>query len=415
MKQFGLLFGLYLRPLRTMARILDEGSPIFGALAVLAISALFEVAPFAAALTGAATEAPRPVTAAASGADDGQGDEVEFEEESGPANPFAVIGNVVSTGPLGTLVGLTVLYAPAALFAATLLASIGGFGVAFRRDFGGLVTTIYFIWSAAHLPFVAIAAATHQAFLARMVAAGAFALFLAPGIQLAVGAPLGASFGAAFAGFLGLLFTPFLHILASPFLLFYGWAFLSGNLADVEWGLKARRNLRRYLEAATLNPRDAEAHIQLGLIHLRRQQWPEARARFERAVEIEPTDPDARFQLGRLDRLDGRHAEAEKHFLAVMARDPRFSRHEVWREFGANYLAAKLYEDARKALEHFASQRSHDPEGLVYLGEALRALGRNDEAKARFREAVEAAETMPHYRRHEVSEWKKRAARQITG
>ena len=135
--------------------------------------------------------------------------------------------------------------------------------------------------------------------------------------------------------------------------------------------------------------------------------------RFERAVEIEPQDPDARFQLGRLDRREGRYAEAEKNLLAVIARDPRFSHHEIWREFGANYLDAKLYEDARLALERFAAQRAHDPEGLFYLGETLLALQRVDEAKARFKEAIEAADTMPPYRQHEVKEWRKRAARRL--
>ena len=78
-------------------------------------------------------------------------------------------------------------------------------------------------------------------------------------------------------------------------------------------------------------------------------------------------------------------------------------------------LDAKAYEDARGALERFVAQRAHDPEGLVLLGEALVALRRIDEAKARFKEAIEAADTTPHYRQHEVKEWRKRAAKHLRG
>jgi tetratricopeptide (TPR) repeat protein len=408
MKQLGLLFGLYIRPLGTMSRLLDEGSPLFGALLVLLVCALFEASSILerGGAQGGAT------AAATSGNEDESGEETE-EGNAGHGNPLWALGSTVNRGPIGTLVSLAVLYAPALLFAASALAPLGGFGMAFRRDFGALLTCVFFVWSATHLPFAIASLIVPLVPLLRLGGLVAFAIVLAPAVQLALGASLVQSALAVLLGFLGLLLTPFLHILASPFLLFYAWAFMSGSFTDVEWSLKARRSQRRYLELATMNPRDAEAHIQLGLIHLRRRQWPEARARFETAAGIDPTDPDARFQLGRLERRDGHYPEAEKHFLAVIGRDARFSHHEIWREFGANYLDAKLYEDARLALERFVAQRAHDPEGLVYLGETLLALGRKDEARARFREAVEAAETTPHYRQHEVNDWRKRASRHL--
>ena len=52
-------------------------------------------------------------------------------------------------------------------------------------------------------------------------------------------------------------------------------------------------------------------------------------------------------------------------------------------------------------------------EGLCFLGDALLALERRDEARARFQAAIEAADTTPGYRRHEVREWRKHAARRL--
>src|SRR5689334_17905585 len=139
MKQFELLLGLYFRPLRTMARILDEGSPLFGALAVLLVSAVFQFAPLLA--IARATPAPGAATAAV----DSRATSDDDDREG--AQAFSVLTPMLMSGPIATVIGMAVLFAPSLLLAATFLAPIGGFGVAFRRDFGGLLTVIFFIWT----------------------------------------------------------------------------------------------------------------------------------------------------------------------------------------------------------------------------------------------------------------------------
>ena len=134
MKQLGLLFALYLKPRGTMARLLDEGSPLFGALAVFVVCALFEISPVlrltpqAPPCPGSAGEASKPGQGAAGS--DLEGYDVEDEALSPARRPMSVLGNVVSSGPIGTAVGLAVLYAPTLLFAVALLAPIGGFAIA---------------------------------------------------------------------------------------------------------------------------------------------------------------------------------------------------------------------------------------------------------------------------------------------
>lgn len=168
---------------------------------------------------------------------------------------------------------------------------------------------------------------------------------------------------------------------------------------------RARASFKQNLEAATLNPADASAHYNLGLLHLKRNELDEARQRFERAVEIDPDEVDAHFQLGRISRTQNRYADAIKHYEQVVTRDPAHAQHEIWREIGATYIAAGQYEDAREALERFLEHRGSDPEGLYLMGRALAGLGQKTEAAERLRACIEAVQSAPAYNYRTEKRW----------
>ena len=214
-------------------------------------------------------------------------------------------------------------------------------------------------------------------------------------------------------GWAAVLLQPFLMFLASPFLLYFAYQYLRGDVGDVLSSFGARQSFKRYLEAATINPRDAEAHYQLGLIHLQRRQLDEAQARFARAAEIDPREVDAHYQLGRIARGRRQFEDARRHFDAVVSRDERHASHEIWREVGATYLDSESYEHARWALAKYVEQRPHDPEGLYMLGMALSRLGQAEPAKEMFRRCVEAVDTMPRYLRRKAGPWRKLALQQL--
>ena len=147
-----------------------------------------------------------------------------------------------------------------------------------------------------------------------------------------------------------LLLSP---ILASPFLLIILFLLIRGYVSNVTRSQRARESFKQNLEAATLNPADASAHYNLGLIHQQRDELEAARERFERAIQIDEEEIDAHYQLGRIARAQKRFADAIKNFEQVVARDQSHSQHEIWREVGATYIAAEQFEDARYALEQF--------------------------------------------------------------
>ena len=131
---------------------------------------------------------------------------------------------------------------------------------------------------------------------------------------------------------------------------------------------RAKASFKQNLESATLNPADASAHYNLGLIHQSRNELELAKERFTKAIEIDPEEIDASYQLGRIARVQKRYADAIQHFEQVVARNPSHSQYEIWREVAATYLAAGQFEDARTTLEQFLEHRPSDPEGLYLMG-----------------------------------------------
>ncbi len=199
-----------------------------------------------------------------------------------------------------------------------------------------------------------------------------------------------------------LLLSP---ILASPFLLIILFIIVRGYISGVLRSQRARESFKQNLEAATLNPADASAHYNLGLIHQQRGEVDAARERFERAIQIDDDEIDAHYQLGRIAAQQKRLSDAVRNFEQVVSRDPAHSQHEIWREVGATYIAAGQFEDARDALERFLENRPSDPEALYLMGRAHAGLGHRREAASSMQACIEAVKTAPAYKYRADKRW----------
>jgi Tfp pilus assembly protein PilF len=194
-------------------------------------------------------------------------------------------------------------------------------------------------------------------------------------------------------------------ILASPFLLVMVFLLLRGYFNEITRTQRARESFKQNLEAATLNPADASAHYNLGLIHQQRGELDAARERFERAIQIDDDEIDAHYQLGRIALQQKRLADAVKNFEQVVSRDPAHSQHEIWREVGTTYIGAGQFEDARDALARFLEQRPSDPEALYLMGRAHAGLGHRREAASSMQACIEAVKTAPAYKYRADKRW----------
>jgi tetratricopeptide (TPR) repeat protein len=200
-----------------------------------------------------------------------------------------------------------------------------------------------------------------------------------------------------------------------PFLLLLVFMLLRGYFQEIMGAQRAKAAFKQNLESATLNPADASAHYNLGLIHQSRGELDQARERFERALQIDEGEIDASYQLGRISRQQKRYADAIQNFEHVVARDPAHAQHEIWREVAATYIAAGQFEDARNALEQFLEHRPSDPEGLYLMGRAHAGLGHKREATNLMQACIEAVKTAPAYKYRASKRWLNEAQQFIKG
>lgn len=330
-----------------------------------------------------------------------------------------ILGTVSSAPPVFFII---VVFVPACVLAASVIERRASFSVMLRQEYAALASCAVYSWAVSHLLMFVLAflmfkpgGPNSQALEAAMrVVPLPYFVFL---ITLALRVVLRVSFGRAIAvmalGACSLLALPLiprlLFLLTSPLLLILVFILLRNMFGDVISAQRSREHFKRSLEAATLNPADASAHYNLGLIYQQRGQFEEAKERFARAIEIDSDETDAHYQLGRIAREQGRLADAITHFEAVVQRDPEHSQNEAWREIGRTYFEAGQLEDARAAFERFIQKRPSDAEGRYRYGLTLNRLGRSDDAATEMRACIEAVRTSPTYKYRAEKQWMSQA------
>lgn len=330
-----------------------------------------------------------------------------------------ILGTVSSAPPVFFII---VVFVPACVLAASVIERRASFSVMLRQEYAALASCALYSWAVSHLLMFVLAflmfkpgGPNSQALEAAMrVVPLPYFVFL---ITLALRVVLRVSFGRAIAvmalGACSLLALPLiprlLFLLTSPLLLILVFILLRNMFGDVISAQRSREHFKRSLEAATLNPADASAHYNLGLIYQQRGQFEEAKERFARAIEIDSDETDAHYQLGCISRAQGRLADAITHFEAVVQRDPEHSQNEAWREIGRTYFEAGQLEDARAAFERFIQKRPSDAEGRYRYGLTLNRLGRSDDAATEMRACIEAVRTSPTYKYRAEKQWMSQA------
>jgi tetratricopeptide (TPR) repeat protein len=210
--------------------------------------------------------------------------------------------------------------------------------------------------------------------------------------------------------FLSLIGMPLLmqaatFLCASPLLLLLVLFLLRDRVDDFMRSHRARASFKQNLEASTLNPADASAHYNLGLLYQQRGEYHEAADSFTRAIEIDPKEVDAHYQLGRIMREQGRHGEAIVHFEKVVQLDSSYSQHEIWREIAMVYSAAGQPADALEMIEQFLDKRPSDAQGRYWRGVTLNQLGRIGEAIQEMQNCIETVKTAPAYKYRTERQW----------
>ncbi len=171
----------------------------------------------------------------------------------------------------------------------------------------------------------------------------------------------------------------------------------------------AERNFQRHLNTLTLNPQDADAHHQLGLIHLKRRNLDAAQRCFNAALKIDPKDPDYHYFLGRVYELRGDWPQALECYEQTYRLNPEYALGDIFREVGKGYLHTGRVEKATEFLKFFLESRSSDPEGRYWLAVALQKKGNPEGMRTQLKIMLDQARSNPRFFRKESREWLYRA------
>jgi len=365
-----LLLELYPRPFQTMSRIMDEGRFLWALVLAAGVTLLL------------------------------------------PIPAFTVLAT------------LAFVFVPAGILAVNLIDTIGGAGVILSRDYMSVLVCTLMAWAAAFLPVALLrfGPVPYELQYPLMWSGFVYFLFLsACALRTVMGTSLPKALAVTLLGVVASAAGNFvahasggvLYYLASPLFLYYAYSYFQSDLNLLGVGMRSRQNFRRNLEAAAINPHDADAQYQLGLVYLQRHQLTEAENRFRNAIRIDKEEPDAHHQLGRMLAKVGKFEEALPLLERAASLDDKLAQSEVWRDLGSTQLQLNRVADAEASLSKYTERRTYDPEGLYWYGRTLAAIGHKEEAQAMFKQAIEAADTAPRNRIGVVRQWGSKARAEL--
>jgi Tfp pilus assembly protein PilF len=444
METVKLLFQLYFRPAFAMSEIIDKGSWLFAAVLVLLVSLAFFTTVNSKLETAYhipnLTEFYQPNYELDEDSSEAEAQYnkslAEYKKALAERQKIPVIGDTFfrffSFEPgrfYQPLLSLSIFYVPFVILLMCIFGQIGGFGVVLQRSYGELATCSLTAWAAAHLPFALIGVLLYSSGVSPLVYLAmwlASSLLFGVFMVFALRTVLGANYGTAvlvvcvgwFAFSLGMYVFKFISPwIFSPFLFVYAYLYFGGAMTSGVTGMgdafRQKQNFKRFLHNATVNPKDADAHVQLGLIYLQRRQEAKALEHFNKAFEIDANEIDANYELGKIARKKGELQSALNHFSVVLEQNDKHALSEIWREIGATYMEAGMLAEAHEALEKYVERRPVDSEGLYYFGKVLKSEGKTEKAREMFEQAIESAKNSPDYRRRELNQWSKLAQKEI--
>jgi DNA-binding SARP family transcriptional activator/TolB-like protein len=142
---------------------------------------------------------------------------------------------------------------------------------------------------------------------------------------------------------------------------------------------EAERILTRQIHG---DPNESNAQYFMGLLHELREEWKEAIAAFQRAVEINPSYALAYAEIGHVLINEGRSDDAIDLIHYAMRLSPRDPHRSIWLRFvGEAELELGRYSEATAHLYEAVNLSPNNPPLLRALTAALTLSGKTDEAR----------------------------------
>ncbi len=165
-----------------------------------------------------------------------------------------------------------------------------------------------------------------------------------------------------------------------------GRAWLS--LAHVLEATKPDEAIAAYHQAAVLQPRDPEPHLEAGLLLEKQNQFFDAEQEYKQALEIDPSSLDAVTGLANIYMRGRRFPEAEAALRKLTAAHPEEAGAHI--QLGRVLAAEGKYDDAISELQAGAKFAPTDLSLQRDLADLYSAAGKNDQAEGAYRMLITA-------------------------
>ncbi|MBD0381197.1 tetratricopeptide repeat protein [Paenibacillus sedimenti] len=163
---------------------------------------------------------------------------------------------------------------------------------------------------------------------------------------------------------------------------------------------KASR-LRQDLHA---NPHNTSSKLELARILLERKKYSDALPYLEQSLNVMEDSADVHYELGLCHLKLGDLDQGERLMLKALELNPRVKYGEPYLRLG-EALATVAPERAVAYMERFRDVHSSSVEAYYRLGQLYQQLGRGEEAKRAYREALDIYRGLPRYSRRQQRRW----------
>lgn len=155
-----------------------------------------------------------------------------------------------------------------------------------------------------------------------------------------------------------------------------------------------RRSARKkYEQLLRREPNHLDAHYLLGTLLAELKEWRAAESHLRTALSIKPDSGYTLMNLGTLYRLTGREHDALDCYRRAVDLVP--GEPDLLLNLGSLEAKLGLASDAEQHLGHFLLGQPTHAGARALLGDALRAMGRLDDAAAQYRAAIEISGPTP--------------------
>lgn len=206
----------------------------------------------------------------------------------------------------------------------------------------------------------------------------------------------------------GLLFwltgNPFVALIVLLIILYVLDRRFIGIFPSITKPFQIRSRLRKIKQELQLNPHHTSLKTEAARILIGQGNYAEAGKLLDEVLQQNEDSAEVWFEAGLCRLKQGKLAEGEAMMAKALELSPRVRYGEPYLRLGEAFAASDR-EKAMEYLRQFGEIHSSSCEAYYRLGNVLRGMGRRDEARKAYAEAVEVYRSLPKYKRKTERRW----------